>query len=53
MKKKRNETYLADQITNQILPTQNENEFFLIPKNCQDVEQAFEGSLNRKKVRHV
>ena len=38
---------------NQILPTQNENEFFLVPKNCQGAEQAFERSLNRKKVRHV
>ena len=47
------ERKIQEERINQILPTQNGNEFFLVPKNCQDAEQAFERSLNRKKVRHV
>ena len=49
MKRKFRKKQLINQSINQISPTQNENEFPLIPKNGQGAGQVFERSLNRKK----
>ena len=43
------ERKIQEEAINQISPTQNKNEFPLIPKNGQGAEQVFERSLNRKK----